>query len=42
MLWRAAKLRHGAEIFGYPMKDSKHFGVVEVDRDSKAISIVKP
>lgn len=28
MLQRAAKLRHGAEIFGYPVKDPERFGVV--------------
>jgi len=39
MLRRAAKVQHGAEIFGYPVKDPERFGVVEVDDNFKAISI---
>ena len=39
MLRRAAKVQHGAEIFGYPVRDPERFGVVEVDKNFKAISI---
>jgi len=39
MLRRAAKLQHGAEIFGYSVRDPERFGVVEVDNNFKAISI---
>lgn len=33
------KLTEGAMIFGYPVKDPTAFGVVEFDKDRKAISI---
>jgi len=39
MLRRAAMVQHGAEIFGYPVRDPERFGVVEVDKDFKALSI---
>lgn len=39
MLKRAAKLQHGAEIFGYSVKDPERFGVVEVDDKFKVLSI---
>lgn len=36
---KAAKLRKGALIFGYQVKDPERFGVVEFDDNKKAISI---
>jgi glucose-1-phosphate thymidylyltransferase len=39
MLKRAAALKEGAEVFGYSVKDPERFGVVEVDRHFKAVSI---
>lgn len=39
MLLRAAKIRHGAEIFGYSVKDPERFGVAEVDDKFKVLSI---
>ena len=35
----AAKLKKGAIIFGYPVKDPKAYGVVEFDEAGKAISL---
>ena len=35
----AAKLTEGAIIFGYPVKDPKAYGVVEFDKDGRAISL---
>ena len=36
---KAARLEHGAVIFGYPVPNPRDFGVVEFDREHKAISI---
>ncbi|HEW7768557.1 TPA: glucose-1-phosphate thymidylyltransferase RfbA [Streptococcus pneumoniae] len=39
MLQKAASKESGATVFGYHVKDSERFGVVEFDQDMKAISI---
>lgn len=39
LLKESAKLKEGAIIFGYQVKDPKRFGVVEFDKDRKVISI---
>jgi glucose-1-phosphate thymidylyltransferase len=39
MLKNAASLKDGALIFGYQVKDPERFGVVEFDKNQKAISI---
>lgn len=38
-LRRAAQLREGGLIFGYPVKDPQRYGVVEFDKDGKVIGI---
>lgn len=38
-LQAAAQLQHGAEIFAYPVRDPERYGVVEIDRQGKALSI---
>lgn len=39
MVEEAAKLKEGAIVFGYPVKDPKAYGVVEFDKDGRAISL---
>nr|QOW37984.1 glucose-1-phosphate thymidylyltransferase [Leuconostoc mesenteroides] len=40
-LQEAALKTSGATVFGYQVKDPERFGVVEFDKDSKALSIVE-
>lgn len=39
LLWNAMKNNDGANIFGYPVKDPKSFGVVDFDSDGNVLSI---
>ena len=39
MLKRTIERNEGATVFGYPVKDARSFGVVEVDDDGNGISI---
>lgn len=39
VLNHAMRLKKGAIIFGYPVKDARSFGVVEFDKNNKVISI---
>ena len=39
ILKNAANIKEGAVVFGYQVKDPERFGVVEFDKDQKAISI---
>ena len=40
-LRRAASVKHGATVFGYYVDDPERYGVVEFDKNHKAISIVE-
>ena len=39
LLKKAASIKNGAVVFGYQVKDPERFGVVEFDKNKKAISI---
>ena len=39
VLKRAADMKEGATIFGYYVRDPREYGVVEFDKDGKALSI---
>jgi len=39
LLKKAASLKEGAVVFGYQVKDPQRFGVIEFDKNRKAISI---
>lgn len=39
VLTRAANLKDGARVFAYKVKDPENFGVVDFDRDFKALSL---
>ncbi|MEL1261952.1 glucose-1-phosphate thymidylyltransferase RfbA [Leuconostoc mesenteroides] len=41
ILYEAAQKKKGATVFGYQVKDPERFGVVEFDKDGKALSIVE-
>jgi glucose-1-phosphate thymidylyltransferase len=38
-LQKAAKLKHGATVFAYPVEDPERYGVVEFDSEGRAISL---
>lgn len=40
-LRRAASVQHGATVFGYYVDDPERYGVVEFDKNHKAVSIVE-
>ena len=39
LLWQARDRASGATIFGYPVRDARAFGVVELDRERRVLSI---
>jgi len=41
ILQSAAKLKHGALIFAYPVRNPQQFGVVEIDKQFNALNIVE-
>ena len=38
-LQRAAQVQHGAIVFAYPVHDPERYGVVEFDKQGRAVSI---
>ena len=38
-LQTAAALKTGATVFAYPVQDPERYGVVEFDRDGRAVSL---
>ena len=41
ILQSAAKLKHGALIFAYPVKNPQQFGIVEIDKQLNVVNIVE-
>jgi glucose-1-phosphate thymidylyltransferase len=41
ILQSAAKLKHGALIFAYPVKNPQQFGIVEIDKQFNAVNIME-
>jgi glucose-1-phosphate thymidylyltransferase len=41
ILRKSAKLKQGAVIFGYPVKEPQRYGVVEIDSSGRVINIVE-
>jgi glucose-1-phosphate thymidylyltransferase len=39
LLQSAAKIKHGASVFAYPVRDPSNFGVIEIDKNFNAINI---
>lgn len=39
LMQNAAKLKEGARVFAYPVRNPKAFGIVEIDKEGNAISI---
>jgi glucose-1-phosphate thymidylyltransferase len=39
LLQSAAKIKHGALVFAYPVRDPSNFGVIEIDKNFNAINI---
>lgn len=39
LLQNAARVKEGATVFAYPVRNPREFGIIEVDKDGKAISI---
>ncbi len=41
ILQSAAKLKHGALIFAYPVKNPQQFGIVEIDKQLNVVNIIE-